>query len=806
MSYLITVFKTEKTKLGGRTAQFEKFSDLAACFRVAAIGPKEGSGFVRGQLKPPVRNDENATNSKLLIIDGDEGKKGRSAPRACDVHEALVKIGLNHFIYTSHSHKKEIDGVVRNKYRVVIEASEYERKDLDRNNREILRALAEMGLIIKYVKEMKSWSQIWYEPRLEAGREDVFEYYEYFDGIPWKSYINTIEDESDESDEASAENWNQFDRSDSETLHEMYENIRTGKEYHNSMLIITYQMVKDGMSKAHCKEYMRSLMDASDGVGTERWNTRYLQIDDLVDKIKDEESEKESLEREKQFMEMPPVDFKSKDKKVDDTEKEIPLPNGLLGKYIRQNMEFMRYKDKKIAFVSSMFILASICGRKFNVDIASADGMADPTALNMYFTLAAETGIGKSEVEGLVEKAYFHFAGNDGNIMDFFYKGKVTGPKAMRRIYSERRSIGFVVNEAGMEGQSKLGDRLGLASEWLNLYGQGAWNKWTSSAEFSDVENSSKSVRAAAVSRIGESTPVELKKFYRSGDNMENGLIPRECVFLLGKANHEINRNIRVEYSSDIRDKFVQLVQTCHKDINEDVLFKPHIITVDDKDLLDDMYNTQEQYRKIQLGFVKGKDGLHQRAMASRLFVKMLRYCGLITIFNKEKSSARCLVIDKDDWEWSKRIVEWEYSQVDKLVNLTMIADDDMGKCMRVVSRKIMEMLNDEVGVKDCQLNAKERKQQIIPAGKLNKLIRTKPEIKELQNKAGFRSMPVIYMILEYMARQEYIVLSEGLDNYINKMKSFGSKKDGGHDRTSKFFRVTDDFKELVTIMEDNDG
>jgi signal recognition particle subunit SEC65 len=733
MTYKVTHFKSERTKKGGTVLSFDTFDELARSFSEAEEGIKFGSGFVRGELDPPVRLDENGSVSNLLIIDGDEGKNGRPAPRPYDVSEALKDLGYNHFIYTSHSHNPADK---KNKYRVVIDSEEYNKAELDNNNKAILAELSTRGINIKYVKEMKAWSQIWFEPR--ADNIEVFEYYKHTAGKQWR--VKHVEEAASESAAPEAESQEDVN---TETLGEMYENIRTGKEYHTSLRTISYQLVQDGMSKAHTKAMLTMLMNASVEAGSERWQTRYDDIYRLVDGVTEKE---ESME------------FKVGADKEASVYSPPPKPPGMMGKFIDETKEFMLYEDETIAFVSSMFILCSIAGRKFNVDIHNAQGMAKPTALNMYFTLAAETGVGKSEIEDAVENCYNQFAGSTGAVQDFFYKGRVTGPRALYARYKDQRSLGIIANEAGMEGQSKLGDSQGLRSAWLNLYGQGAWKKWTGASELSDSDSSIKSVRAVAISRVSESTPVELSAYYRQGSSVENGLIPRENIFVIKELNENPNENIRLVYSNDIIHRMEKLVAKCHIDVGEDALFKPFIISVDDKSILADMINTQKHYRHLQN---KGTS-LHERAMAGRMFVKMLRYVGLITVINKDSDDPRALVIDREHWEWAKSVVKDEYSKISDVVALTS-GNDVMDAAVEHVATKFGQMLSGTIKNNDGKLDPMSRRKGIAPTSKLKKVCKSCMFFKELEGdpkyttnyKSGWDKT------IDYMVKLKYIELLE---------------------------------------------
>lgn len=694
--FTITLFPSEKDTKTAVQKEFKEFKKLAEYFNKYKLGDKLGAGFVRCACTE--RIDSACDDSNLIIIDGDTGGRDRKLIDPKYVHQELCDMNINHFIYTTWSHSASV-----NKYRVVIPYQGFYNKDQCKDlHVKVLKRLSDNGIHIKFVKEMGSFSQIWFLPR-RAEDDGLFEFYSKTDGEDYEieSFSEKVVEE-----EKCTEN----------TLDEMYNNIRTGKEFHESLRTISYQLFKDGMSKAHTKSMLRTLMDGSVEAGSERWKIRYDDIDrmvDRLDKVVDEEDDWNIVVEEK----------------AERCGLELPLCEGLMGQFMKESEEFMMYKDRTIAFVSCMFIVSSIIGRKFNVDINNKDGLAKPLGLNVYLTLAAETGVGKSEIEDLVENCYVQFSGVSGKIQDFFYKGRLSGPKALWNLYKDQRCVGIITNEKGISDQSKLGDVQGMKDAWLNLYGQSSWKKWTSGSMFSDSDASYKSVKAVAISRIGESTPVELRKAYTKDDQVQNGLIPRESIFVLNKIQLEVNSRIRLHYSDEIVHKMEKLVTLCAEDCKND-MFKCNIITVKDSAVKDDMIRTQMEFRRMQdIG-----ESMHIRAMSSRMFVKMLKYAGILTVMNSklDDDNYEDLCIGKSEWEKSKELVMYEYNNINEVIALSSTGDDSMMDCAIYLCDMIVKMLTGDIGNKDGELSTLERKRKIIPASYFVKCCKGKSIFKEL--------------------------------------------------------------------------
>lgn len=243
-----------------------EFKDFANKLSVCKKGKKHHSYFVRGILDPIERKDANLESSNLIVIDGDEGIKGRNAPKPLDVHKAMVELNLNHCLYTSHSHSAE-----KNKFRIVIPCNKMIKVDLKVNIQALLDKLTDKGIRVKNVTEMSVWSQPWFLPTRDDPEDGLFEFYESHEGVDWRVIVGEAAEVVKEKVEVQ-----------SNSLEDWYENIRTGAEYHESMLGISYQLIKDGMSEAHVIAMLNTLLNASEDAGTERWQTRVNEVDRTV--------------------------------------------------------------------------------------------------------------------------------------------------------------------------------------------------------------------------------------------------------------------------------------------------------------------------------------------------------------------------------------------------------------------------------------------------------------------------------------------------------------------------------------------
>jgi len=156
----------------------QSFESWVAIFSQPEIGEKDGSYFVRG--KAGKRGDKHLKSADLVILDGDSsidictGAASEGAPPAKLVHEVLKKHGIQHFVYTSHSHKIKGD-----RYRVVIPAKIECKGKLASVVDHIIQLLHSSDVFLNNVSENSCWSQAWYFPRVPEDHVDDFEFYSF---------------------------------------------------------------------------------------------------------------------------------------------------------------------------------------------------------------------------------------------------------------------------------------------------------------------------------------------------------------------------------------------------------------------------------------------------------------------------------------------------------------------------------------------------------------------------------------------------------------------------------------------------
>lgn len=154
--------------------------------RKPELGDKDGSYFSCLAFTNNHRSNANAQGqvAPMFVLDGDStldsatGKTSDGAPDPLRVHEVLVKRGITHIIYSSHSNGKK-----GNRYRVVILAQWSGKDELTGHVMWIIHLLHEAGVMLANVSENTDIAHLWFMPRVpDQTHANLFEFYEHDDG------------------------------------------------------------------------------------------------------------------------------------------------------------------------------------------------------------------------------------------------------------------------------------------------------------------------------------------------------------------------------------------------------------------------------------------------------------------------------------------------------------------------------------------------------------------------------------------------------------------------------------------------
>tara|TARA_R110000744_G_C19371578_1_gene562729 strand:+ start:24281 stop:26542 length:2262 start_codon:yes stop_codon:yes gene_type:complete len=721
--YEITYFKGSHTNTkDGQVWGFESFDELADEFSRCAKGAKFSAYIVRGKLAKGERKDSNLKSSKLLIIDGDEGLRGKPLCKPEEVHSALVEMGINHFIYTTHSHSTE-----QNKFRVVIASEQYEKDDTKGNNKLVLKELALRGCKIKHVKEMNTWSQPWFVPTRDNPDDGLFEAYKFTDGKEWKVIKDEQENES-KSEEAETESSTD---GNTETLDQMHENIRSGKEYHESLRTLSYQYVKDGMSGANTKAVLKSLLNGSKDAGSERWMVRFKDVDRLV------EGALARVEGESAEFEMPDVES-------DVFQSDLPKPPGLLGELYDCCYDTLLYQYHEVALVSSIGLIAGICGRKFNVMEPA------PSGLNLFLTIVAGTGFGKESIATFINKCVRGSSKGLKEHRSFIGPSNFTGPKAIVNSFTDARSRVCVISEAGLMMKVKSGNVEGKTAFILDAFSTSHSEGYTKESSYSSKDDYVAEIRAMAMTIISESTEEQLMDAYKGSGALASGYLPRQLIFKIHQRSDKVNRKAQYKLSDKLSAKLSELMELsasvqCEDDPSAVSLFF-------EDDAREDMLNYIDTYAGIAREFER--TDVVKSVMATRIAQKAVRLAGICSVFNSKKIGSDITMIE---WEWAKSLCDYEFGNVTSAL-AGLAGNDDMDNAVLAVYNKIAGILDDSIRNKKCRIDYRYRKRKVITYGILKIATDKNTNVRSMgdnNNSGNYRTG--LDKVLDYMEKQGVI-------------------------------------------------
>jgi hypothetical protein len=693
MSYKITLFPNQKVTKGGVVKEYKTLKDLSDTLK-CKLGEKLGSGFIRCEAKFGERNDnpDNITPSNLLIIDGDASSDKGNAPAPRRVHITLREKGINHIIFTSHSHNAE-----RNKFRILIPCTEaYTSETLNAN----VNAICDM-LGLYHAKEMYAYSQIWFFPRSE--NPEKFEKYEFFTGNDWET-LNVKESKKTEE----AQNGEKTNQSGNyESIDSLCENIRTGKEYHESLRTLSYQYVKDGMSKANAKAILKSFMNCSVDAGSKRWMERFNEIDRLVD----------GVDRQEEF-ELERID-------TNYSVAQLPRPPGLLGELYDSAYDFLLLQYPEVAMASAIGVVAGICGRKFNM------AQPIPAGLNMFITVIAGTGCGKDRINDFASLCIR--GSNDVKSYDSFIgPSYFTSPKSIINEFADARSRLCVVSEAGMMMKIKSGNVEGTTAFILDALQCSHSNGYTKSHSYADKEKSMQSIRAMAMSIISESTPEQMYEAYSATGALTSGYLPRQLLLKINRRQTVMNRNVKLDLPDKIRNRLLELLAKCSA-VQAEADPKAYMLMFDEG-LEDDFHNYFEEYSRLS-SEAEGIDPIRQH-MATRVAQKAAKLAGIATVFNKTSDNHRSLIVERSEWEWAKALCDYEYMHITSALS-GLVGDQAMMNAVVAVYGKMISIIDDTIKDGKCRVSTIQRNRKRIPYSKLKISCKNNSNINKINDKYG---------------------------------------------------------------------
>lgn len=550
------------------------------------------------------------------------------------------------------------------------------------------------------------------------GEGQTYSWEEILDSFPAKEITAKRSKEIDE------------ERSASKTVESYKEDILSGKDYHGSILSLSYQLVQEGVKKSYIITTIQGFMNMVEDKD-ERWHSRYNDIERLVDQAVKKDGDS------------PDADISGINvDDIDEFDTKMPWPPGLLGVLCQDAYDMQMFQYKEVAVVSALGLVAGIAGRRFNIN---------GSGLNLYLTLIMNTGMGKDSIGKFINGALLNL-NEVGSALSFCGPARFTGPKSIIRSLENARSQVCVFTEAGLLLKSKAGDNAGISRVLLSLYNKSGSNDVSGSEIFSKEEDSLKMLRAPALSIVNEATPETLLEAFKSNDSLERGELPRQSIYrIVGNKPYMNFEAAGKRLSKDSEDRLRHLIKMCSSVQAVEDPQAYHLIP--EVDVRVDMAKFASRYVDIENEH-RNIDSI-KSIMASRCFLKALRFAGIASVYNHTDA-----VVRMKEWEWAKDMVEYEMSGIDNFFQGGKFGNVYADLIRRIVGVAIVKILTGKYKSRKMQVSSIDAKAGKFPLYCLAQALVNNKELATISDDTESRSAPRdgLEKVIGYMERMGYLI------------------------------------------------
>jgi hypothetical protein len=739
------------------------FSELAENFSTYRPNKSKHDGYiVRGELHGK-RSNINLPRAEILVLDGDQTgwdskniENPNSAPNPKILHDFLVEENINHFIYTTHSYAPP----EKIKWRCVIECPMEDKGQLKPTLQTLFEFLHKNEYPLLNVKENWTWSQPWFFPNRDED-DGKFIFLKYLKGVPF------LAQEADVVSTSSLLIKNAPIKYDSETSYrDNVSAIREGISYYKELQNILYGMAKDGRAKDVIEADAEMIMLASKAANPnhpehEKWQQRYDQIPTYVQQAVDCEKEDDD------YVDL--TDIEVKDSQVQ--HHNLDFPPALAGELCKNFYEMSPHPNEEIALVGAIGLIAGIVGRKYNVL---------GTGLNIYATLLADSGVGKSVIKNGVNKALRA----SGIMQAGTYSGasRFTGPKAIFEMLSLGMSRVCVIEEAGLVNESQAGDTSGINRAMLDLYTSSGAGEYAGGENYSDSKQNIPVLASPALTIVNISTPKSYLQAMKNKGSELSGEIARMWLTRTLREKSYLNVSRRKDFDKDVRNRINELIQFCMDKQDPNKPDKVIDIEIDGVDL-----QKESNYWVDKENEFKSQGDTLRRTIASRAFIKTVKLAAIVSVFNGYSS------IDKDSFNWAKKAVETEMMLIQQ--TFMFEATDDLSELvLNTICPVILKMVKGGYQTVKISPNAELRKRGMFTLQNISQAMKQNKLLKELDDDTS-RANPKtgIEKAIEYMIRNDLLFELKG-EVLVNTRRKTRTK-------SRRLYQITDSFK---LAMEDN--
>lgn len=319
-------------------------------------------------------------------------------------------------------------------------------------------------------------------------------------------------------------------------------------------------------------------------------------------------------------------------------------PPGLMGELANYFYGSARYPMKEGALLAALGLMAGVAGRSFNFD---------GTGLNLYLLLLAESGRGKEDMRGGIDRLLSAVRPNVALVDEFIGPDTFASGQGLVRALDRTKVFLSIQSEFGLRVKQFNNPHASeamvmLKRVLLDLYAKSGWNSVLRPTVYSDSEKNTRLIQAPCVSILGESTPGHVYDNLSFRD-IEDGLLPRCLILECNDERPRANSNAGVPPQPQLAQQFAALVATCLKmsanNTVEQVAVTPDAAVALQavQDWLDYAYNNKTREA-------------HERALWNRAALNIRRIAALIAVGCMPANGKP--VIEKEHVDWAEDFVE----------------------------------------------------------------------------------------------------------------------------------------------------
>lgn len=418
----------------------------------------------------------------------------------------------------------------------------------------------------------------------------------------------------------------------------------------------------------------------------------WLTIDGVSwNRVKQQEhmNKQEEIETISSLDDLPALD-QSKNKQLG---KIIDYPPGLAGDIARYIFNSSRMPIKSFAIVGALTFLSHVICNNAYVKPSN-------TALNLYQVLVGNTGCGKEDVRKAVKRLIDELA---SQTVDSIHESMASGVALLKVLQSKKQAL-ILIDEFGLYLQSAISERGSIhqkefIKELMTLYGLG--RSYYAGRIYADSKRDIKRIDEPYVNLLGTTTPLELLDGL-TAKTIDNGFLNR-LLIINASGQEKINRQPDTTIPEELRKNCLKMLATVLSDIS---------------DLIDCSqgigYKPGAHQLLIQLVEQTSPEG-HLANLWRRSEEQTIRVAGLIAV--------------ADGSQISCEHVNWAWDYVSNSINQfaeTIETDLCENPFQKLCAKALLIIKNPHAYASDLQF-AKFCKRDLMPRGKLTKLLKIKP-------------------------------------------------------------------------------